>query len=154
MLFSHQFHSTMYLSLCISTSRLWFTLSKALAKSITSMSVWGPSWRCFVDNISKNLQEGCQTDMCSCVICKNKLHVCKILFINKMISDQCFVIVLTVLKGSLHIYPHFQRKTGYCFHPCPSVCLSHFYCDLNSDFLQISMAFSTCRQVKYDYGSL
>ena len=36
------------------------------------------------------------------VICKNKLHVCKILFINKMISDQCFVIVLTVLKGSLH----------------------------------------------------
>jgi hypothetical protein len=45
---------------------------------IISMSVWRPSWRCFVDNISKNLQEGHQTDLCSCVICKNKLHVCKI----------------------------------------------------------------------------
>jgi hypothetical protein len=49
----------------------------------------------------------------SCVICKNKLHVCKILCINKIISDLCFVIVLTVLKDSLHIYPRtFKTKSG------------------------------------------
>jgi hypothetical protein len=46
------------------------------------------------------------------------------LFINKMISDQCFVIVLTVLKDSLHIYPHtFKERQDIVFTPVPpSVC--------------------------------
>jgi hypothetical protein len=50
--------------------------------------------------------------------------MCKILFINKMISDQCFVIVLTVLKDTLHIYPpNFKERQDIVFTPVPpSVC--------------------------------
>jgi hypothetical protein len=37
-----------------------------------------------------------------------------------MISDQCFVIVLTVLKDSHHIYPHtFKERQDIVFTPVP-----------------------------------